>query len=76
MSNACSHTCPGYTGHLKLQVRDNGGGIRKSKLSDPQSLGLLGMRERAMLVGGNLVIAGVRGKGTTVTVRIPVETSS
>ncbi len=59
-------------GHLKLQVRDNGGGIRKSKLSDPQSLGILGMRERAMLVGGELAITRARGKGTTVTVKIPI----
>ena len=59
-------------GQLRLQVRDNGGGIRKSKLADPQSLGLLGMRERAMLVGGDVVIADTRGKGTAVTVKIPM----
>ncbi|HEX9444899.1 MAG TPA: PAS domain S-box protein, partial [Candidatus Binatia bacterium] len=61
-------------GDVSLQVRDNGNGISKNKLSDPRSLGILGMRERALLFGGEVAIRGARGKGTTVTARIPVDT--
>ncbi|MEP7338218.1 MAG: PAS domain S-box protein [Acidobacteriota bacterium] len=59
--------------NLFLEARDNGRGIRASEFSNPKSLGLLGMRERALLLGGEFNIRGVQGKGTTVTVRIPLE---
>jgi PAS domain S-box-containing protein len=55
---------------LCLEVHDNGKGISKEALSG-QSLGILGMRERALLLGGELTISGAPGKGTTVKVRIP-----
>ena len=57
---------------LMLQVEDNGKGISESDVSNPRSLGLLGMRERTRLVGGRFEIAGCDGKGTRVTVRVPV----
>jgi signal transduction histidine kinase len=57
---------------LMLQVEDNGKGIAESDVSNPRSLGLLGMRERTRLVGGRFEIAGCDGKGTRVTVRVPV----
>jgi PAS domain S-box-containing protein len=59
-------------GDVSLHVQDNGNGIPKTKLSDPRSLGILGMRERALLLGGEVAIQGTRGKGTRVTARIPV----
>jgi PAS domain S-box-containing protein len=59
-------------GHLTLEVRDNGRGIREDQLSAAGSLGILGMRERASLRGGDLIIAGDDQGGTTVRVRIPV----
>ncbi|HMV86909.1 MAG TPA: PAS domain S-box protein [Blastocatellia bacterium] len=59
--------------HLFLEARDNGRGIRASEFSNPKSLGLLGMRERALLLGGEFNIRGARGKGTSITVRIPLE---
>jgi signal transduction histidine kinase len=37
-----------------------------------RSLGLLGMRERALLVGGEVKIQGVPGRGTSVVVTIPL----
>jgi signal transduction histidine kinase len=61
-------------GHLILKVEDNGRGARAEELSDLQSLGVLGMRERAALLGGGVEIAGAPGKGTTVTVKIPLQT--
>lgn len=57
---------------LVLEVSDNGLGIPASALAHTNSLGLLGMRERATQWGGDLSIQGTAGKGTTVTVRLPV----
>jgi len=58
-------------GHLTLEVHDNGGGVSEEQLSAGSSLGILGMRERARLLGGELTIAGALGAGTTARVRIP-----
>lgn len=58
--------------HLLLEIRDNGKGITLRKITDRRSFGLLGMRERAFLFGGEVRISGARGRGTTVTVRIPL----
>lgn len=57
---------------LVLEVSDNGLGIPASALTHTNSLGLLGMQERATQWGGDLSIQGTAGKGTTVTVRLPV----
>ena len=58
-------------GDLTLEVRDNGKGVAEEHLSRGRSLGILGMRERVSLLGGELVVRGAAGKGTTVSVRIP-----
>ncbi len=55
---------------LVLVVKDNGRGITEGEQS--ASLGLLGMRERAHLFGGEIEIEGVPAGGTTVTLRMPV----
>jgi signal transduction histidine kinase len=54
-----------------LEASDNGRGIREAEIEGAKSLGLVGMRERALLLGGALELRGVPGKGTTVTVRLP-----
>ena len=51
---------------LQLVVADNGVGIPDTKVSNRRSLGLLGMKERAALFGGEITIQGHPGKGTTV----------
>ncbi len=58
-------------GSLILEVRDNGKGISEERLSAGRPLGILGMRERALLLGGELAISGAPGDGTTIRVRIP-----
>ena len=58
-------------GDLTLEVHDNGKGIPSDKIMNIKSLGILGMRERAMLLGGELSISSPPGSGTTVRVRIP-----
>lgn len=60
------------TNLLTLEVRDNGRGITPIEMLDPKSLGLLGMRERVLPYDGTIEINGVRGKGTQVTVAIPL----
>jgi two-component system, NarL family, sensor histidine kinase UhpB len=55
---------------LNLIVKDNGRGITRAESSSPQSVGLLGMRERARLLGGNVTITGTPGRGTTVTLQV------
>jgi two-component system sensor histidine kinase UhpB len=54
-----------------LEVEDDGKGIGTAATSDGGSLGLLGMRERAVMVGGEVTIAPISPKGTRVTLRLP-----
>lgn len=57
---------------LVLTIHDNGRGITHSELADSLSLGLLGMRERAHLLGGEVEITGIEDQGTVVTARVPI----
>jgi signal transduction histidine kinase len=57
---------------ISIDVRDNGVGFRPSDERSRLSRGMLGMRERAYLLGGTLSVASVPGAGTTLEVRIPV----
>jgi two-component system sensor histidine kinase UhpB len=59
-------------GEYVLTVKDNGRGITEDEKARQSSVGLLGMRERATLIGGDVYVAGVGGEGTTVTVRLPI----
>jgi signal transduction histidine kinase len=58
-----------------LGVEDNGVGFELGSLSGLQSLGLVGMRERALACGGKLMIRGRPGEGTAIIVTIPVAAS-
>jgi len=55
-----------------LAIHDDGKGIAADRLADCTSLGLLSMRERAQLWGGDVNITGNARTGTTVTVHLPV----
>ncbi|MBB3221389.1 CHASE3 domain-containing protein [Pseudoduganella umbonata] len=58
---------------LVLRIIDDGIGIASNTLAKPMSHGILGMRERALLLGGSLTIRRGRGeKGTCIEVRIPL----
>lgn len=59
-------------GNLVLTVADNGRGITEQEIARPTSLGLLGMRERALRLGGQVSIVGRAGEGTSVTLQIPL----
>jgi len=61
--------------NILLIVEDDGIGFCESDLSNSLgSLGLLGMKERAQFCGGEVQISSSPGKGTTVIVRVPVDT--
>jgi len=57
---------------LVLLIRDNGRGFDQADPSLSKSLGLLGMRERAAILGGRVNISSAPGKGTTVAAWIPL----
>jgi PAS domain S-box-containing protein len=60
-------------GQIELTVQDNGRGITEEELTHPKSFGLIGIRERAIIFGGDSNVKGFPGKGTTVTVKIPAK---
>jgi PAS domain S-box-containing protein len=63
----------GRTKHyFEVEVKDDGRGITESQRLNSRSLGLLGMKERALLVGGDVRVTGKEGAGTTVVVRVPL----
>jgi len=61
--------------HVMMRIEDNGKGIRQEDITDSRSLGLLGMRERALLLGGTMEIKGAEGQGTVVSVNMPTSGS-
>ncbi len=60
-------------GFVILKVEDDGIGITEQEIHDPSSLGLIGIRERAFILGGEVQISGKKGKGTSLVVRIPIK---
>jgi hypothetical protein len=61
-----------WPGELVLVVRDNGDGFDVQKDTTKAGLGLISMRERVVLVGGQFAIDSKPGVGTTVRVRVPL----
>jgi len=59
--------------NLLLEVTDNGLGISNDQIKNPKSLGIISMKERALILGGEVSIEGMPNKGTTVTVIIPLD---
>ncbi|MEA2488783.1 MAG: hypothetical protein QOH21_575, partial [Acidobacteriota bacterium] len=58
-------------GWIYVDVQDNGRGITRAEIEDGASVGLAGVRERAIALGGEVVITGKPGAGTHVAVRVP-----
>jgi signal transduction histidine kinase len=59
-------------GQLVMTIQDNGKGIQKDKIEDSNSIGLIGIRERARSWNGEVQFLGTDEKGTNVEVRIPI----
>jgi PAS domain S-box-containing protein len=58
-------------GQLILTVEDNGKGFEKETIGSKSTLGILGMKERCQMMGGNYEIRSAPGKGTTVVAAVP-----
>jgi PAS domain S-box-containing protein len=56
---------------LAIDIRDDGDGIDPARIEGRHSLGLLGMRERALQCGGSLLVQRAQPRGTLVSVRVP-----
>jgi signal transduction histidine kinase len=66
-----------WDGHLKMRVHDNGNGFLLSAATLPKpngnGLGLLGIKERAALLGGELAVQSEPGEGTQIVVTVPLK---
>ena len=60
---------------LVMIIKDNGKGITEEQVYAPNAFGLMGMRERIHALGGSVEISGAQGKGVTVSVDIPLDSS-
>jgi len=60
-------------GRLTVRVVDDGAGFSVEAPRKPHSYGLLGLRERALLSGGDVAIESAPGRGTSIVARIPLE---
>jgi two-component system, chemotaxis family, CheB/CheR fusion protein len=59
-------------GQVITIVEDDGKGFDPEEATEESRIGLIGMRERASIVGGELTIESTRGNGTTVRVKVPL----
>lgn len=61
---------------MTVQIRDDGAGFlvpeNPAEFPEKGHFGLLGLQERAELINADLSISSIPGKGTTVTVRLPI----
>ena len=62
------------SGVLLLRVTDDGVGITEKQSTETRSLGLAGIRERALRWGGRVEISGASGRGTAVALHMPIQT--
>ena len=62
-------------GTLVVRIEDDGVGFSPQAPRKPNSFGLLGLRERASLLGGDVTVTSAPGEGTIVEVRLPSEAS-
>jgi two-component system sensor histidine kinase UhpB len=59
-------------GELVLRITDDGKGFDMQEAMKKKSLGLLGMKERAYMIGATVQIHSEPGKGTTIVIKVPV----
>jgi PAS domain S-box-containing protein len=61
--------------YILLKISDDGKGFALPQTGNKKTLGLLGMKERALMMGGELRIESEPGKGTTLLVTVPITTT-
>jgi len=59
-------------GMLILTIKDNGRGITSDEINASDALGIIGMKERVFQYDGELNIKGIKGKGTIIQVKLPL----
>jgi PAS domain S-box-containing protein len=59
--------------YVTIEIADDGLGFDPDKLMSRKSFGMMGMKERALAVGGKVEISSAASKGTRVTARIPIK---
>jgi PAS domain S-box-containing protein len=64
-----------FNNHLQMEIKDNGIGYDTYKISDKKTFGVLGMRERVIILGGDFKIEKMNPFGTKVSVSVPLEAS-
>jgi PAS domain S-box-containing protein len=80
LTNATKHASPKAVSILihrtatevRLVVEDDGKGFDASEILSEAQLGLVGMRERAHLVGGSMTLESAPGSGTTICISVPI----
>jgi hypothetical protein len=60
------------TTYLNLELRDNGKGMAENAWEKSDALGILGMQERSLSLGGKLQVESTVGVGTCLRLRIPL----
>jgi two-component system, NarL family, sensor histidine kinase UhpB len=61
-------------GMVRLTVHDNGKGVTEAQIGAPGSFGIMGMKERALILGGDVSLGTAPEGGTTVTLTLPPDT--
>jgi signal transduction histidine kinase len=82
LTNASKHASPKAVSILihrnptevRLVVEDDGRGFDSTEAMAETKLGLVGMRERAHLIGGSMTVESSSGNGTTICVSVPLST--
>jgi len=65
-----------YNDSVILRISDNGKGVSVEQLNKEHSFGLVGIRERVAALGGSFAIRGVKGRGTTLKIHLPINQNS
>ncbi len=66
-------TLRSVVGFCEVEVRDNGKGFDPDSIDRPNAFGIVGMRERALILKGTLDIANAQEGGTVLKLCIPIE---
>jgi signal transduction histidine kinase len=59
--------------HISLVIKDNGQGFDLNEVKKKDSLGLIGMKERALMLNGELSIESSRSNGTVISLKVPLQ---
>ena len=77
LRHSCAHrvdiTLRSVAGTYEVEIQDNGKGFDPGNINRPNAFGIVGMRERTLILKGTLDIANAEGGGTVLKLGIPIE---